>query len=48
MNSVKRRGTFYTLKSDKKPRKGSEPKIILTSFLGVLIPSAILLTLPVF
>ncbi|MFA0025807.1 Ktr system potassium transporter B, partial [Vibrio sp. 10N.261.49.A5] len=48
MNSVKRKGTLYTLKSDKKPRKGSEPKIILTSFLGVLIPSAILLTLPVF
>lgn len=48
MHSVQRRGLFYTLKPDNKPKKGSEPKIILTSFLGVLIPSAILLTLPVF
>ena len=48
MYSVQRKGLFYTLKPDNKPKKGSEPKIILTSFLGVLVPSAILLTLPVF
>jgi len=48
MNSFQRKGTFYTLTRDEKPRKGSEPKIILTSFLAVLIPSAILLTMPVF
>ena len=48
MHPVQRRGLFYTLKPDNKPKKGSEPKIILTSFLGVLIPSALLLTLPVF
>ena len=40
MHSVQRKGLFYTLKPDNKPKKGSEPKIILTSFLGVLIPSA--------
>ncbi|KJR28061.1 Ktr system potassium transporter B, partial [Vibrio parahaemolyticus] len=28
--------------------KGGEPRIILLSFLGVLLPSAVLLTLPVF
>lgn len=48
MNPFSRTDTFYALDSDKKQRKGSEPRVILLSFLGVLLPSAVLLTLPVF
>ncbi len=43
-----RSGVFYPLEKDNVHKKNSEPKIILLSFLWVLIPSAILLTLPVF
>lgn len=43
-----RSGVFYPLEKDNIHKKNSEPKIILLSFLWVLIPSAILLTLPVF
>ncbi len=43
-----RSGVFYPLEKDLANKKSSEPKIILFSFLWVLIPSAILLTLPVF
>ncbi|WP_417623202.1 TrkH family potassium uptake protein [Parasphingorhabdus sp.] len=43
-----RSGIFYTPDQDKKRRQGSEPKIILLSFLSVLVPAAVLLTLPVF
>lgn len=48
MNPFSRTDTFYALDSAKKQRKGSEPRVILLSFLGVLLPSAVLLTLPVF
>tara|TARA_Y100001956_G_scaffold82310_1_gene102689 strand:+ start:626 stop:1993 length:1368 start_codon:yes stop_codon:yes gene_type:complete len=48
MNPFSQKGLFYALDNDKRNKKGSEPRIILLSFLGVLIPSAILLTLPVF
>jgi trk system potassium uptake protein TrkH len=48
MNPFSRTDTFYALDTDKKQRKGSEPRVILLSFLGVLLPSAVLLTLPVF
>ncbi len=43
-----RSGVFYPLEKDNVHKKNSEPKIILLSFLWVLIPSATLLTLPVF
>ncbi|NAW57436.1 MULTISPECIES: TrkH family potassium uptake protein [unclassified Vibrio] len=43
-----RHGAIYALDSEKVQKKGGEPRIILLSFLGVLIPSALLLTLPVF
>ncbi len=43
-----RSGVFYPLEKDIPHKKNSEPKIILLSFLWVLVPSAILLTLPVF
>ncbi|AXT70300.1 TrkH family potassium uptake protein [Vibrio sp. dhg] len=42
------KGLFYVPDSQRTKEKGSEPRIILMSFLGVLLPSAILLTLPVF
>lgn len=43
-----RSGVFYPLNHDPAKKKSSEPKIIVLSFLWVLIPSALLLTLPVF
>jgi len=46
--SLFRSGVFYPLDKKHNEKKSSEPKIILLSFLWVLIPSAILLTLPVF
>ncbi|MGY3572066.1 TrkH family potassium uptake protein [Vibrio sp. SCSIO 43135] len=48
MNPFNRLGVFYSLEKEQTKKKGSEPRIILISFLAVLIPSAILLTLPVF
>ncbi|MGY0616281.1 TrkH family potassium uptake protein [Vibrio sp. FJH11] len=42
------KGVFYVPERERAKQKGSEPRIILLSFLGVLLPSAILLTLPVF
>ncbi|WP_367990173.1 TrkH family potassium uptake protein [Vibrio sp. NTOU-M3] len=48
MNSFQRQGLFYSLEPEMKQQKGSEPRIILISFLAVLLPAAILLTLPVF
>lgn len=41
-------GLFYLADKTSKQSKGNEPRIILLSFLAVLLPSAILLTLPVF
>ncbi len=46
--SLFRSGVFYPLEKEHLEKKSSEPKIILYSFLWVLIPSAILLTLPIF
>ncbi|CAM2805437.1 TrkH family potassium uptake protein [Vibrio mytili] len=48
MNQFHQKGVFYVPDNKREKAKGSEPKIILVSFLGVLLPSAILLTLPVF
>jgi len=48
MNPFARKDMFYALDSGQKQRKGSEPRVILFSFLGVLLPAAVLLTLPVF
>ncbi|MEF1283809.1 MULTISPECIES: TrkH family potassium uptake protein [unclassified Vibrio] len=48
MSPFSRRDLFYALDPEKKQSKGSEPRVILISFLSVLIPSAVLLTLPVF
>ena len=42
------KGVFYVPERERAKQKGSEPRIILLSFLGVLLPSAVLLTLPVF
>lgn len=38
----------YPLKTDKQRKPWSEPRLIVTSFLAILFPAAILLTLPVF
>lgn len=48
MSPFQRRDLFYALDAQQKQTKGSEPRVILLSFLGVLLPSAVLLTLPVF
>ena len=48
MNPFSRRAAFYELEPNQKKSKGTEPRVILFSFLGVLLPSAVLLTLPVF
>ncbi len=40
--------SVYALKLEGKSKKGSEPRIILLSFLAVLLPASVLLTLPVF
>lgn len=48
MNPFGRKDMFYALDTGTKEQKGSEPRVILLSFLGVLLPSAVLLTLPVF
>ncbi len=43
-----KKGFFYVPDNKRAKEKGSEPRIILLSFLGVLLPSAVLFTLPVF
>ncbi len=40
--------SFYSLKSRNQNKKGAEPRILLLSFLAVLLPAALLLMLPVF
>ncbi|MFV0576556.1 MAG: TrkH family potassium uptake protein [Vibrio sp.] len=45
---MKSANTVYTIKQDGNKKGWSEPKIILTSFLIILVPAAILLTLPIF
>ncbi|MCL9780111.1 TrkH family potassium uptake protein [Vibrio sp. S4M6] len=40
--------SLFPTERKRKQRKGNEPRVILLTFLGVLIPSALLLTLPVF
>ncbi len=48
MTQFHQRGVFYVPDGKRDKAKGGEPRIILLSFLGVLLPSAVLLTLPVF
>lgn len=48
MRHFHKKGIFYVPDTHRGKQKGSEPRIILLSFLGVLLPSAVLLTLPVF
>lgn len=48
MTFLKRRGIFYSPDKDKTNKSGSEPKIILFSFLSVLLPAALLLMSSVF
>jgi trk system potassium uptake protein TrkH len=47
MRFITRRNAFLPIKA-RKADKWSEPKIILCSFIAILFPSALLLTLPVF
>ena len=47
MNYLPKRGLF-PIKNHKKTKEWSEPRIILFSFLAILLPSAVLLTLPIF
>ncbi|OEF23489.1 TrkH family potassium uptake protein [Vibrio rumoiensis] len=42
------RSTVFTIKQDGENKGWSEPKIILGSFISILVPAAVLLTLPVF
>lgn len=48
MKLLETRGSVFTIKQNGEKKGWSEPKIILGSFMSILIPSAILLTLPVF
>ncbi|WP_105901379.1 TrkH family potassium uptake protein [Vibrio gangliei] len=48
MKLLETRGSVFTIKQDGEKKGWSEPKIILGSFLSILVPAAILLTLPVF
>ncbi|GEM74796.1 TrkH family potassium uptake protein [Vibrio sagamiensis] len=48
MKLFHQKGVFYAPDNKKERAKGGEPRIILLTFLSVLIPSAILLTLPIF
>ncbi|GAJ77406.1 LOW QUALITY PROTEIN: potassium uptake protein TrkH [Vibrio sp. JCM 18905] len=48
MTQFHQKGVFYAPDGKREKGKGNEPRIILLSFLGVLLPSAVLLTLPVF
>ncbi|MCP3699829.1 MAG: Ktr system potassium transporter B [Aliivibrio sp.] len=47
MSYIPKRGLF-PIKNNPKAKEWSEPRIIVFSFLAILLPSAILLTLPVF
>ncbi|PQJ84732.1 TrkH family potassium uptake protein [Aliivibrio sifiae] len=47
MSYLPKRGLF-PIKNSRKAKEWSEPRIILFSFLAILLPSAVLLTLPVF
>lgn len=48
MKLLQSSGSLYSIKQNGKDKGWSEPKIILGSFLSILLPAAILLTLPVF
>lgn len=48
MKLFHQKGVFYAPDNKKERAKGGEPRIILLTFLSVLIPSAVLLTLPIF
>ncbi|MCG3862591.1 Ktr system potassium transporter B [Photobacterium sp. Ph5] len=48
MSFIPNRGMYVPIKTEKRNKRWSEPKIIIFSFLAILIPAAILLTLPIF
>ncbi len=48
MNGINSKASIFTIKMDGDNRRWSEPKIILGSFIAILVPAAVLLTLPVF
>ena len=48
MSAYDRISSIFPLDQGRKKKKGNEPRVIFLTFLGVLIPSALLLTLPVF
>lgn len=48
MNRLPNKGVFVPIKTEKRGKGWSEPRIIVFSFLTILVPAAILLTLPVF
>lgn len=48
MKLLETRSSVFTIKQNGEKKGWSEPKIILSSFLSILLPAAILLTLPVF
>lgn len=48
MKRLETRSSFFAIKQDGEKRGWSEPKIILGSFISILVPAAILLTLPIF
>ncbi|EAR56772.1 Trk-type K+ transport system, membrane component [Photobacterium sp. SKA34] len=48
MSFIPNRGMYVPIKTDNRKKRWSEPKIIILSFLAILIPAAILLTLPAF
>nr|WP_318465489.1 TrkH family potassium uptake protein [Photobacterium leiognathi] len=48
MSFIPNRGMYVPIKTENRDKRWSEPKIIIFSFLAILIPAAILLTLPVF
>ncbi|MGO2507549.1 MAG: TrkH family potassium uptake protein [Vibrio hibernica] len=48
MSILDRQSSIFAIKQDGEKKGWSEPKIILGSFMSILIPSAVLLTLPIF
>lgn len=48
MSFIPNRGMYVPIKTDNHKKRWSEPQIIIFSFLAILIPAAILLTLPAF
>lgn len=48
MSFIPNRGMYVPIKTEKRNKRWSEPKIIIFSFLAILMPAAILLTLPIF